>query len=99
MVRHIVTWKHSPGRTADERAADAKRIKTSLEALPAIIGGIAELRVHTEVLPACYGDLVLNSLFETEEALAAYQVHPEHKKVSEFVRSVTCDRVCVDFCE
>ena len=40
---------------------------------------------------------MLNSVFESEEALNNYQVHPEHVKVAAFVRSITCNRMCMDF--
>lgn len=42
-------------------------------------------------------DVVFDSVFETEEALAEYQVHPEHLRVADYVRTVMIDRVCVDF--
>ena len=38
-----------------------------------------------------------NYVFESEEALNNYQVHPEHVKVAAFVRSITCNRMCMDF--
>jgi hypothetical protein len=38
-------------------------------------------------------------LFENEEALATYQAHPEHKRVSVFVGSVMQDRACIDYFE
>lgn len=42
-------------------------------------------------------DACLISEFETMDALARYQVHPEHKKVSAFVKEVRLARTCVDF--
>jgi len=41
--------------------------------------------------------VTFDSLFVSEEALAAYIVHPEHKRVGEFVRAVTKDRACMDY--
>ncbi|MCL2638162.1 MAG: Dabb family protein [Oscillospiraceae bacterium] len=38
-----------------------------------------------------------DGLFESEDALVAYIIHPEHKRVGEFVRAVTKDRACVDY--
>ena len=97
MVRHIVSWSFADGISDEENRANAQRIKRELEALPGIIDGIAELKVTIDLLPSSTRDAVLNSLFENAESLKAYQVHPEHKRVSAFVGSVMKDRVCIDF--
>ena len=97
MVRHIVAWSFKEGFTEEEKQAHLQKIKSSLEVLPAIIGGIVELNVQIDLLETSNRSAMLNSLFESAEALKAYQVHPEHKKVSEFVRSVMEDRVCLDY--
>ena len=97
MIRHIVAWSFKEGFTQEEKQAHLQKIKSSLEALPAIIGGVVELNVQTDLLETSNRSAMLNSLFESEEALKAYQVHSEHKKVSEFVRSVMEDSVCLDY--
>ena len=97
MVRHIVAWSFKEGFTEEEKQTHLQKIKSSLEALPAIIGGVVELNVQIALLDTSNRSAMLNSLFESEEALKAYQIHPEHKKVSEFVRSVMEDRVCLDY--
>jgi hypothetical protein len=99
MVRHIVSWSFKDEFTAQQRKEYAQKIKADLEALPDCIEGIIEIKVYTELLPASNRDLVLYSLFESENALEQYQVHPEHMKVSDFVRSVVKDRVCIDYQE
>ena len=99
MVRHIVAWNYKEGLTESENKANALKIKTELEALAGCIDGIIEIKVYAETLKSGNRDVVLNSLFESREALAAYQIHPEHKKVSEFVRTVMQDRACIDYCE
>ena len=98
MVRHIVAWKHKAELSDSQKQEHALKIKAELEALPQIIDGIIELNVYTP-LQSNDWDLLLNSLFESEEALAAYQIHPEHKKVSAFVRSVIQERACIDYNE
>jgi len=97
MVRHIVAWSFKDGFTDEEKQAHALKIKTELEVLPSIIVGIVELNVQIDLLPTSNRSAVLNSLFESEEALKAYQIHPEHKKVSAFVGTVMTDRVCLDY--
>ena len=99
MVRHIVAWNYKDGLSESENKANALKIKSDLEALVNCIEGIIELRVYVNTLPSGNRDVVLNSLFESKEALAAYQVNPEHKKVSAFVRTVMQDRACIDYCE
>ena len=99
MVRHIVTWSFKDELNEQERKDNARKIKADLEALPQHIDGIIEIKVYTDLLPASNRSLILNSLFENEQALNDYQIHPEHKKVSAFVGTVTKDRVCVDYVE
>ena len=97
MVRHIVAWSFKEGFTDSEKQAHLQKIKSSLEVLPAVVGGVVELNVQIDLLETSNLSAMLNSLFKSEEALKAYQIHPEHKKVSEFVRSVMEDRVCLDY--
>lgn len=99
MIRHIVAWNHKDGFTEAEKKENAEKIKTELETLTQYIDGIIELNVHIHILPSGNRDVVLNSLFQSEEALAAYQIHPEHKKVSSFVGTVMQDRICIDYYE
>ena len=99
MIRHIVAWSFKEGFSPEENAQHTAKIKAGLEALPQIIDGICELNVHIDMLPSANRDAVLNSLFESKEALANYQMHPEHKKVSAFVGSVMTERVCLDYME
>lgn len=99
MVRHIVAWSFKPGFSEQEKKEYAQRIKSELESLRNIIPGIVEIKVYTELLPSGNRDAVLNSLFESEQALADYQIHPEHKKTSAFVGTVMENRVCLDYTE
>jgi hypothetical protein len=97
MVRHIVLWNYADGFTPDENVQNAQKMKVLLEELTGLIDGIVELKVQISTLPSSNRDILLDSLFESEEALAAYIVHPEHKRVGEFVRAVTKERACMDF--
>ncbi len=97
MTTHIVAWRFKPEFSEEQKKELAREIKARLEALPNVIDGIVEMSVKTELLPASSMDLMLFSRFVSPEALAAYQVHPAHKEVSQFVRSVVCERVCLDY--
>ncbi len=96
MVRHIVSWTFDSRFSDVEKRAHAAKIKDALEALKQVIPGIVELRVITQPMASSTCDMALISLFESEEALAAYRVHPDHQQVSAFVGTVMQERRCLD---
>ncbi len=99
MVRHIVVWNFKEGISAEERKQHGEVIKRELEGLKAVIPGVHSLEVIIDPLPTGNADLALNSVFESEQALADYQVHPEHVRVSSFIKSLVCNRMCIDYLE
>ena len=51
-------------------------------------------------LSSSNADVMLDSSFESEEALKGYSVHPAHVEVADTkVRPYTEIRLCLDFCE
>ena len=99
MLRHIVTWNYKDGFTDKENKENAQKVKSELESLTQCIDGIMELKVYINELSSSNKDIFLNSLFESEAALAAYQIHPEHQRVSKYVGSVMQNRACIDYYE
>jgi len=95
MIRHIVFWKLK----AENKAENALKIKTDLEALKGKIPGLLhiEVGINTDGTPQDNWDVVLNSDFEDIAALDAYQVHPLHKAAAAFIGGVRTDRACVDY--
>ncbi len=98
MIKHIVFWTLKPfaeGATKDE---NARRMKARLEALPGRVPGIERLEVgiNVAVSDAAY-DLALYSEFASPAALDAYQVHPEHVAVADFIGRVRERRAVVDY--
>ncbi len=95
MVKHIILWKLKE----ENNTAEIKNgIKQNLEGLLGKIDGLIEIKVQTECLESSNVDVMLYSVFETEEALKNYAVHPEHVKVADtFVRPYTAIRSCIDF--
>ena len=92
MVRHVIVWTLKEEYSEDEKAG----IKAG--GLKDKVPGIVEIRVNTEKLDSSNTDLMLDSLFENEEALKGYAVHPEHVKVAnEKVRPYTSIRSCFDY--
>lgn len=97
MTRHLVFWNFKESLTPAEREDFGKQIQENLEALRDKIEGIVSIKVYLQGLETSQRDLILNSLFENEAALQHYQTHPEHLKAAGIVRSVTQDRVCIDY--
>jgi hypothetical protein len=98
MVRHIVAWNFADGFTKKENRNNAVVIKRELENLKNLIEGIQSINVLIEPLDSSDSDLMLDVIFENEEALKRYQVHPEHVRVgTNFVRPFTKNRKCIDF--
>ena len=94
MIKHIILWNFQEGRGSEE---DKLKIKNGLEALKDKIPGIVEIEVMAKPVTGSNADIMLNSTFESLEALNNYQVHEEHVKIATFVRSVTCNRMCMDY--
>ena len=99
MVRHIVLWSFAEGLSEAERAAAGERMKALLEPIKELVPGALEIRVVINDFVSSNRDIALISSFETEDALAAYQNHPAHVEAGKYVRSVTCNRSCMDYQE
>lgn len=97
MVNHIVLWNFKEEMTDAEKKEAASRIKKELEAIKEQVPGTISLRVVTDKLESSNKDIGLISVFDSEEALKAYQVHPAHVAAGTFVRSVTTGRACLDY--
>ena len=97
MVKHIILWTLKD-MSAEEALSVKQGIKEGLEGLMGKIPGLLEIKVQTEGLASSNADVMLDSTFETEEALKKYAVHPEHVAVADGkVRPFTATRSCMDF--
>lgn len=98
MVKHIILWKLKEEYSAAEKETIKAGIKEGLESLAGQIPGLLEIRVETRGLASSNADLMLDSSFESEEALRGYAVHPAHVAVADGkVRPYTAVRSCLDF--
>lgn len=97
MVKHIVAQNCQSHLTQKEKQEHMAKIKALLEGLKDVIPGIVEFTVQIDLLPASNREIVFDSTFESAEALAAYQTHPEHVKLLDYIRSILTDRICVDY--
>ena len=95
MVKHIILWKLKEEHNND---SVKEGIKENLEALMGKIPGLVEIKVQTTSLASSNADVMLYSVFESEDALKGYAVHPAHVRVADtFVRPYTGTRLCLDF--
>lgn len=72
-------------------------MKEILEALVGVVPGLISARVVTNPLDSSNTDVALVCELESEEALKGYQIHSAHVEAGKYVKSVVCDRRCLDY--
>ncbi len=98
MVKHVILWTLKDELSQEEKKEVKKGIKEGLEGLKGVVPGIVDIRVIIDGLASSNADLMLDSTFESEEALKNYAVHPAHVAVADGkVRPYTSIRSCLDF--
>ena len=90
MVKHIGLWK-----LKDPNAEEIKeKMKTDIEALVGVVPGLKSAEVG-------FGysgyDVCLTAVVEDKAALDAYQIHPAHVQVKEYIGTVVTDRAVCDY--
>ena len=96
MVKHMIIWKLKD-ELADKKNR-AQEIKVALEGLVGRIDGLLEMHILTEGFACSSGDLMMDSTFRDEAALAAYQEHPLHKEIAVgLVRPSVSTRLSYDY--
>ena len=99
MVKHIILWQLKE-ECRNEEDAVKQGIKQGLESLQGKIPGLIEIHVLTDGLASSNADVMLDCVFESEEALKGYSIHPAHVEVADTkVRPYTEIRLCLDFCQ
>ncbi len=93
MINHYVCWNFIEDINKDEAFLI---VKNALEPLKDKLEGIIELKV-IKPLDTSTCEITLISVFESEEALNDYQVHPLHKEAVEIAKQYLCNRCCLDF--
>ena len=98
MVKHIILWKLKEEFSEEEKKKIKAGIKEGLEGLAGQIPGMTEIKVRIDCLPSSNVDVMLDSTFESAEALKAYSTHPKHVAVADGkVRPYTAVRSCMDY--
>ncbi len=98
MLKHIVMWKFKEAAEGATKEENLLKAKSLLDALPPGIPQIKMFEVGIDILHSDTSyDLILISGFDDESSLVAYQKHPEHVAVVEFLRKVQAAKIVVDF--
>ena len=98
MIKHIVMWKFKDEAEGQVRDANMARAKELLFALVGVIPELKMMEIGEDITHSDMSmDLVLITEFETVEDMNTYAVHPEHVKVSKFIRSVIETRRVIDY--
>ncbi len=97
MVKHIVLWNFIESFSEEQKTEAFQKMKELLEPIRELVPGAVEIQVHQNHFASGNRDVALVSVFKTAEALETYQKHPAHVEAGKYVRSVTCDRACVDY--
>ena len=98
MIKHIVMWRLKDVAAGATKEENALKLKESLESLVDLVPSLiaAEVGINFNPSDAAF-DVVLYSEFEDREGLKAYQNHPEHVKIVDFVGEIRSDRAVVDY--
>ena len=82
----------------EEKEAIKAEIKAGLEGLAGQIPGLIDVHVNINGLESSTADVMLDTTFESVDALKAYAVNPKHVAVADGkVRPYTAIRSCLDY--
>ncbi len=99
MVKHIVFFRLLEEAEGKTKLENAQIIKAGLDSL---LGKVPSLRdAHCGInIPNAHNtnyDIALTCDFDSWEDLNAYQVHPEHVAVAQYIGKCKADRSAVDY--
>ena len=97
MIQHVVMWKFAEEAEGKTKAENMRWVEEHLKALIPIIPEIKKLEIGADIggTDMSY-DMVLIMEFDSMEALHTYKVHPEHQKISQYVKKIRIARATVD---
>lgn len=91
MIKHVILWKLKDELGKEEKESVKKGIKEGLE-------GLIDVHVNINGLESSTADVMLDTTFESVDALKAYAVNPKHVAVADGkVRPYTAIRSCLDY--
>jgi len=93
MITHVVLFK-----LKDRSAGSVEKARSLLVGMRGKIPQLRHLEVGTDVLHSERSyDIALITKFDSMDDLAAYQAHPVHVKISEYIMSAKESSAVVDF--
>jgi len=93
MITHVVFFK-----LPEEHKDKVRELQQTLAGLDGKIPELKSIEVGIDVLHSTRSyDVALITRFDSMADLDAYQVHPEHQKVIQYVKSVQAVSAAVDF--
>lgn len=96
-MAHMVMWKLN-GATTQARQAQARALVQAFEATRGKVPGLLRMDVGANLIEAADTcDLGLCMVFESQQALEAYNAQPEHLKVKKMMGPLRLTRSQVDF--
>ena len=91
----MIIWKYKDGV---DPAETGKKIKAALEGLVGKIDGLIKMEIVIDKFSSSSWDLMMDSTFENEDALIAYQSHPLHLEAANgLVRPNVDVRLSLDY--
>ena len=99
MIKHVVMWRFKEEAEGRTKLENMEELKRQLLALIPLIPEIKKMEIGFDVTHSeASADFMLTTEFESVDDLKIYAVHPEHLKVSGFVKNVVESRIVLD-CE
>ena len=98
MIKHILLFTVKDGVEGRSKAESIAKAKEIIEGMNGKIPGLIKVEVGTDFSETPdSADMTLYSEFESREALQGYAVHPEHKAVLPYIKSIISSRHLIDY--
>ena len=99
MIKHIVMWTIRPGETPGSKPERMAGVRDRILGLKGKIKEIVSVEVNYNSPSASEDnyDVVMISEFRSWADLEAYQNHPDHQEVVEYIRNVRQSRAAIDY--
>lgn len=98
MIKHIVMWRLNDSALGKSKKENALELREKLIAMKDKVNGLINIEVgfdFSNEKDSC--DVVLYSEFDSQEALANYQSHPDHEAIKKWLADVRYERRVVDY--
>lgn len=99
MIKHVVMWRFKEEAEGRTKLENMEELKRQLLALVPLIPQIKKMEIGFDITHSEFSaDFMLTTEFDSVDDLKIYAVHPDHLKVSGFVKNVVESRIVLD-CE